>query len=85
MAATIASTLQQMSMSFGLACGSLIAGWYLGRIAANRCARRVERAAPRVPDAGRPTILSSLSFWTLRANDGENVSRGAAAPQVDAG
>ena len=32
MASTIASTLQQMSMSFGLACGSLIAGWYLGDV-----------------------------------------------------
>ena len=30
MASTIASSLQQMSMSFGLACGSLITGWYLG-------------------------------------------------------
>jgi hypothetical protein len=29
-AASIASTFQQMSMSFGLACGSLVAGWYLG-------------------------------------------------------
>src|SRR5437667_1076336 len=30
MASTIASSLQQMSMSFGLACGSLVAAWYLG-------------------------------------------------------
>ena len=30
MASTITSTLQQISMSFGLACGSLIAAWYLG-------------------------------------------------------
>jgi hypothetical protein len=30
MANTIASTTQQLSMSFGLACGSLLTGWYLG-------------------------------------------------------
>src|SRR5574340_770085 len=30
MASTITSSLQQLSMSFGLAGGSLIAGWYLG-------------------------------------------------------
>jgi EmrB/QacA subfamily drug resistance transporter len=30
MASTIASSMQQLSMSFGLASGSLIAGWYLG-------------------------------------------------------
>src|SRR5262249_40119271 len=32
MASTIASSMQQLSMSFGLACGSLIAGWYLGHL-----------------------------------------------------
>ncbi len=30
MASTISSSLQQMSLSFGLACGSLITSWYLG-------------------------------------------------------
>lgn len=30
MASTIASSLQQLSMSFGLACGSLVTAWYLG-------------------------------------------------------
>ena len=32
MATSIASTCQQLSLSFGLACGSLIAGWYLGNL-----------------------------------------------------
>jgi len=34
---------------------------------------------------GGLTILSSLSFWTLRANDGESVSRGRMPTQVEAG
>ena len=34
-ATSIASTFQQMSLSFGLACASLVAGWYLGGAAAN--------------------------------------------------
>jgi MFS family permease len=85
MAATIASTLQQMSLGFGLACGSLIAGWYLAGLPQTD-ALAVSSALHRAfLTLGGLTILSSLSFWTLRANDGENVSRGAAAPQVEAG
>ena len=30
MASTMASSMQQLSMSFGLACGSLLTAWYLG-------------------------------------------------------
>ncbi|TXI90001.1 MAG: DHA2 family efflux MFS transporter permease subunit, partial [Cupriavidus sp.] len=33
MASTIASSMQQMSMSFGLAFGTLVVGWYLGDMA----------------------------------------------------
>ena len=32
MATSIASTMQQLSMSFGLAAASLVAGWYLGNV-----------------------------------------------------
>jgi hypothetical protein len=31
---------------------------------------------------GVVTVLSSLSFWTLRPHDGDSVSRGVAAPQA---
>jgi EmrB/QacA subfamily drug resistance transporter len=77
MASTIASSLQQMSMSFGLACGSLIAGWYLGGLP------QTDRAAVTIAlhhaflTLGGLTILSSLSFWSLRSKDGESVSRGS--------
>ncbi len=76
MASTIASSLQQLSMSFGLACGSLIAAWYLGGLP------QTDRAAVTVAlhhaflTVGALTMLSSLSFWSLRPRDGESVSRG---------
>lgn len=47
MASTISSSLQQMSMSFGLACGSLIAGWYLGDLPqTDRAAVTTARTTP---------------------------------------
>ncbi|WP_296630457.1 DHA2 family efflux MFS transporter permease subunit [Thiobacillus sp. SCN 63-57] len=77
MASTIASSLQQMSMSFGLACGSLIAGWYLGDLPqTDRVAVTTALHHAFLTLAGL-TILSSLSFWSLRPGDGESVSRGS--------
>ncbi len=76
MASSLASTMQQMSLGFGLACGSLIAGWYLGH------ALQTDEVAVRGAlhhaflTLGALTIVSSLTFWTLRASDGDNVSRG---------
>ena len=77
MASTIASSLQQMSMSFGLACGSLIAGWYLGDLP--QTDRTAVTAALHYAflTLGGLTVLSSLSFWSLRPRDGESVSRGS--------
>ena len=85
MAATIASTLQQMSMGFGLACGSLIAGWYLAGLPQTDAVAVSSALHRAFLTLGGVTIVSSLSFWTLRAKDGENVSRGASATQVEAG
>ena len=75
MASTLASSLQQLSMSFGLACGSIIAAIYLGD--------RVQSSQPAIMTAlhhtfltlGGLTVLSSLVFRTLHPNDGESVSR----------
>ena len=85
MAATIASTLQQMSMGFGLAFGSLVTGWYLAGLPQTDAVAVSSALHRAFLTLGGLTILSSLSFWTLRANDGANVSRGAAATQVDGG
>jgi MFS family permease len=77
MASTIASSLQQMSMSFGLACGSLIAGWYLGDLPQTDRAAVTTALHHTFLTLGGLTILSSLSFWTLGSRDGESVSRGS--------
>lgn len=77
MASTIASSMQQLSMSFGLACGSLLAGWYLGDLPQTdrlQISRALHHAFTTL---GILTILSSLSFWTLRRSDGDSVSRGS--------
>jgi MFS family permease len=77
MASTIASSLQQMSMSFGLACGSLIVGWYLGDLPQTERVAVTTALHRTFLTLGGLTILSSLSFWTLGSRDGESVSRGS--------
>lgn len=76
MASTIASSLQQMSMSFGLACGSLVAGWYLGELPQTDRAAVTAALHYAFLTLGGLTILSALSFHSLGARDGESVSRG---------
>jgi hypothetical protein len=76
MATSIASTLQQLSLSFGLACSSLIAGWYLGTLPQTDQLAVTSALHHTLVTVGMLTILSSLSFWTLRKGDGDSVSRG---------
>ncbi|MBZ0068385.1 MAG: DHA2 family efflux MFS transporter permease subunit, partial [Thiobacillus sp.] len=77
MASTISSSMQQMSMSFGLACGSLVAGWYLGDLPQTDRVAVTTALHYAFLTLGGLTILSSLSFWSLRPGDGESVSRGS--------
>ena len=77
MASTIASSMQQMSMSFGLACGSLVTAWFLGGLPQSDQAAVASALHHAFLTMGALTLLSSLSFWTLQPNDGETVSRGA--------
>lgn len=78
MASTIASSLQQMSVSFGLACGTLVTAWYLGDLPQSDHAAVTSALHHTFLTLGAMTMLSSLSFWTLRAEDGESVSKGRA-------
>ena len=78
MASSIASTLQQMSLGFGLALGSLIAGWFLGSLSQTDQAAVTNALHHSFLTLGALTILSSLMFWTLRDADGDIVSRGVA-------
>ena len=76
MASTLASSMQQMSMSFGLACGTLVAAWYLGDVPQTDQAAVTRALHYAFLTLGGMTLLSSLSFWTLSPADGENVSKG---------
>ena len=70
MANTIASSMQQLSMSFGLACGSLLTGWYLGGLPQTDQIAVTNALHAAFITLGIATIVASLSFWTLRAGDG---------------
>ena len=77
MASTIASSFQQISMSFGLAFGSLVTAWYLGPLAQSDRFAVTPALHHAFVTLGGLTIVSSFSFWTLRPSDGESVSRAA--------
>jgi len=78
MATSIASTMQQLSLSFGLASASLVAAWYLGNVPQTDALAVTSALHRTFLTVGGLTMLSSLAFWTLRPGDGDNVSRGKA-------
>ncbi|HWK52061.1 MAG TPA: DHA2 family efflux MFS transporter permease subunit [Steroidobacter sp.] len=80
MANTIASSMQQLSMSFGLACGSLLAGWYLGNLPQTDQIAVTNALHASFITLGIATVVSSLSFWTLRPGDGHALTAKSAAP-----
>jgi len=65
-----------LSMSFGLASASLVAGWYLGNVPQTDALAVTGALHRTFLTVGALTMLSSLAFWTLRPGDGDNVSRG---------
>ena len=77
MASTIGSSMQQLSMSFGLACGTLVTAWYLGDIPQTNRFAVTQALHHAFLLLGAITLLSSLSFWALRPGDGSAVSQGA--------
>lgn len=83
MASTMASTMQQMSLSFGLACASLVTGFYLADLPQTDHVVVTAALHHAFLTLSGLTLLSSLSFWTLRAHDGESVSRGTASQPDD--
>ena len=79
MASTMASSMQQLSMSFGLATGSLITGWFLGDLPQSNRVALTGALHHAFLTLAVLTILSSLTFWSLRAQDGESISKGSPA------
>ena len=73
-ASSIASTVQQLSISFGVACASLVTGWFLGGNVPAAGAGLIAALHEAFLTLGALTIVSSLTFLSLRANDGNNLS-----------
>lgn len=85
MASTIASSMQQLSMSFGLAAGSLVAAWFLDGLPQTDRGQVTSALHHAFLTLAAITIASSATFWKLRARDGEAVSRGTAGKVVEQG
>lgn len=79
MASTISSSFQQLSMSFGLAAGSLVAGWFLGRVPQSDQAAVTGALHHAFMTLAVLTVVSAAIFWRLRREDGDSISRGRAA------
>lgn len=72
---SIASTAQQMSMSFGVAVASLLAALFLGGGRAASPLSMIAGLHWTFLTLGLMTVTSSVIFWQLRPTDGANVSR----------
>ncbi|MDB5935459.1 MAG: EmrB/QacA family drug resistance transporter [Massilia sp.] len=79
MSSTISSSFQQLSMSFGLAFGTLVAGWFLGDVPQTNRGMVTSALHSAFVALSVVTILSSLAFWGLKREDGESISKGARA------
>jgi len=75
MASTIASTLQQMSMSFGVAMASLATALFIPDRFHAGAAQMIHGVHKAFVLLGILTILSAAVFRELRPTDGKNVSR----------
>ncbi|MFT3821628.1 MAG: DHA2 family efflux MFS transporter permease subunit [Rubrivivax sp.] len=80
MASTIASTMQQMSLSFGLAGGTLVAAFFLDRLPQSSPVAVIGALHHAFLTLAALTLLSSASFWTLRPEDGAAVTGAVAEP-----
>ena len=79
-ASSIASTAQQLSLSFGVAFGSLVAAWFLGHVNQTDAAQTVPALHKAFLALGSVTVISSFTFWGLHTDDGNNVSNRASRP-----
>jgi EmrB/QacA subfamily drug resistance transporter len=79
-AGSIASTGQQLSLSFGVATGSLLTAWFLGQVDQSIASQTIPALHRAFFAMGAITIVSSLTFIGLRANDGNNISGHAPRP-----
>ena len=74
-ASTISSTMQQMSVSFGVAAASLVTALFVPDRFHTSSAEMIQGIHQAFLCLGTLTILSALVFRELKANDGSAVSR----------
>jgi hypothetical protein len=86
MASTIASTAQQMSMSFGVAAASLVTALFIPDRFHSDSRQLIHGVHLAFLVLGGVTVLSAIVFIQLRKDDGSNVSqhkaRAVAGPAV---
>jgi EmrB/QacA subfamily drug resistance transporter len=74
MASTIVSTVQQMSMSFGVATASLVTAYFIADRMHASPDEMIHGMHRGFMFLGIVTILSAFGFWELKKDDGENIS-----------
>ena len=82
MANSIASTAQMMALSFGVAFASLVTAWFVGDVPQSDRLHFMGALHHAFIALGGVTILSSLMFWRLEPNDGNNVSNRTETPEA---
>jgi EmrB/QacA subfamily drug resistance transporter len=82
-ASSIASTAQQLALSFGVAFGSVSAQWFLRDVPQSNHPAFITALHHAFTVLGLMTILASASFAGLKPADGSNVSRHRQAPKSE--
>jgi EmrB/QacA subfamily drug resistance transporter len=83
-ASTLSSSFQQLSMSFGLATGSIVTAWFLGRVSQSNQLLVTQAIHHAFLTLAIVTVISAVLFARLRREDGESISKGKAAAAVAA-
>jgi hypothetical protein len=74
-ASTIASTMQQMSMSFGVATASLATAFFIPDRFHSRAPEMIHGIHQAFLVLGALTVLSTMIFAELKSGDGDSVSQ----------
>lgn len=82
-ASTIASTMQQMSVSFGVAVASLTAAFFVSDHLQASKPEMIQGIHRAFLVLGGLTILSALIFRELRSDDGDTVSQHSTLPEAE--
>jgi EmrB/QacA subfamily drug resistance transporter len=84
MASTIASTLQQMSMSFGVATAAIVTALFVPDRHDSTAGEMIHGIHLSLVVLGAVTVLSAVIFASLKSDDGESVSQHKLAKRADA-